>query len=60
MREEWWLQNISVLAHSRWRPIYRLGAHAGGRRMGLIAALIGGLLPVTFYYGRCAPYALLA
>ena len=61
-REEWWLRSISVLAHFAMAcPIYRLGAYAGGRRMGLIAALIGGLLPVTFYYGRDAtPYALLA
>ena len=61
-REEWWLRSLSVCAHfaMAW-PIYRLGAAAGGRRMGLTAALIAGLLPVTFYYGRDAtPYALLA
>jgi hypothetical protein len=61
-REEWWLRSLSVLAHFVMAfPIYRLGAYAGGRRMGLMAALIGGLLPVTFYYGRDAtPYAFLA
>jgi len=61
-RDEWWLRSLSVLAHFAMAfPIYRLGAYAAGRRVGLLAALIGGLLPVTFYYGRDAtPYAFLA
>lgn len=58
---EWWLRLPSVAAHLGFVIVtYRLTAGAAGRRTGLLAAAVAGLLPVAFYYGRDAtPYALL-
>lgn len=60
-RAEWWLRTPSVLLHLGYvLLVYRLGAEVAGRRIGLLAALLGGLAPIVVYYGRDAtPYALL-
>ncbi len=61
-RSEWWLRLPSVLFHLAYVVVcFRLVGDVAGRRSGLVAALVAGLLPVGFYYGRDAtPYALLA
>ena len=60
-RAEWWLRLPAALCHlGTVLLVYRLVAPQAGRRAGLLAALVCGLLPVGFYYGRDAtPYALL-
>ena len=56
---EWWLRFPSVLCHlSVVFVVYRLGAHGGNRKRGLLAAALIGIAPIPFYYGQDAsPYA---
>ena len=58
----WWLRLPSLLLHAGLvMLVFRLVAPAAGRRVGLLAGAIAGLLPVAFYYGQDAtPYAALA
>jgi hypothetical protein len=59
--EEWWLRLPSVLCHLGYVfVVFRLASQHSARGMGLLAALLAGIAPISLYYGQDAtPYALM-